>query len=83
MRQRYVDPRISHEIRDVLRLSWMKLESGTKHARLCNLHSGDFIPLSGSLSDRRSVLNAATAARRLARTGQGLIFARTGRLAAA
>lgn len=53
---------------------------GCKHGwRVENPHSGDFLPISGSPSDFRSLNNFRAALRRLALTGAGLIASRTGR----
>lgn len=77
---RYIDQATLTAIREFVALPWMKLEDGKRHARLVNQYTGDFIPLSGSSSDHRAALNAKAAARRLAETGRGLIFAKTGHL---
>ena len=76
---RYIDAEVRRAIRDVLNLPFMRLEDGTKHARLINLRTGDFLPLAGSASDFRAGRNAKAAVRRLVELGQGLIFSRTGR----
>jgi len=76
---RYVDQATMTAIREFIALPWMKLEDGKKHAKLVNQRTGDFIPLAGSSSDHRAAKNAKAAARRLAETGCGFIFAKTGR----
>lgn len=74
-----IDHATLNAIRDFTSLPQMVIEQGAKHARLVNIETGDFIPLAGSASDYRSARNAKAAARRLAMTGCGLIFARTGK----
>ena len=77
---RYIDQATLTAIREFVALPWMKLEDGKRHARLVNQHTGDFVPRAGSPSDHRAARNAKAAARRLAETGCGLIFAKTGHL---
>lgn len=74
---RHIDKETLVAIREFANRSWMKLEDGRRHARLVNLRTGDFIPLAGSSSDHRAPKNTKAAARRLAETGCGLIFARS------
>jgi hypothetical protein len=58
------------------------LEAGTRHLKIRNRISGDFLPVAGSASDHRAVKNFEADLRRLVACGQGLIFAKTGHLPA-
>ena len=77
---RYIDQATLAAIREFVALPWMKLEDGKRYARLVNQHTVDFVPLAGISSYLRAARNAKAAARRLAETGCGLIFVKTGHL---
>lgn len=75
---------IHHEIQNLiapyLRTGILVLEGGTRHSKVRNIRSQDFLALSGSPSDHRSTLNFRSALRRLIENGEGFIFNKTGHL---
>ena len=58
----------------------LEVRDGRKHAKLVNLLTQDWIPIAGTPSDFRSRTNFRVAVRRLAEKGEGVIYAKTGRL---
>jgi hypothetical protein len=62
------------------KMKFLVLEAGAKHARIRNLQSGDWLPVSGSSGDHRSAKNFEASLSRLAFSGQGFIFSKTGHL---
>lgn len=54
------------------------LEEGKRHTKIRNRVSEDWLPISGSVGDYRSVKNFQAALRKLAETGHGFIFSKTG-----
>lgn len=66
--------------REIANSAVLRMEDGKKHSRVRNLISGDWIPVSGSPSDHRTMKNFAASLHRLAVFGQGLVYAKTGHL---
>lgn len=58
----------------------LAIETGTKHSKLRNIQSGDWLPLAGSPSDHRAIKNFKAALNRLIESGQGFIYAKNGNL---
>lgn len=56
--------------------SWLTLERGSKHWRMRNLRSQDFLPIPFSPSDTRVSKHLRAQIRRLAEDGLGLIAAK-------
>lgn len=72
-----VDPALRHEVRTALRACpHLQLAAGRSHPRVVNTQSGDFLPISGSSSDRRAATALRVGLRRLATSGRGFIFAK-------
>lgn len=75
---------IHHEIQNLiapyLRTGILALEDGVRHSKVRNIRSQDFLALSGSPSDHRSVRNFRSDLRRLIQNGEGFIFRKTGHL---
>lgn len=57
----------------------LRLDEGTRHARVVHSDTHDFVPLPGSSSDRRARKHVGAALRRLALTGCGFIAHKTHR----
>jgi len=74
---------ISREVEKVLskftHYPCLTVEDGSKHAKVRNVFSRDWLPLPGSTSDRRGIHNLESCLKRLAITGKGFIYAKTGR----
>ncbi len=77
---RAIDPELRKILEKFSHLPFLVTEDGTKHARVRNTQSGDWLPVAGSSGDRRSARNFEAGLRRLAKTGHGFIFCKTGRL---
>lgn len=56
------------------------VEGGSRHCKVRNIVSRDWIPIPGTPSDWRSLRNFRHALRRLASRGEGFIYAKTGHL---
>lgn len=70
----------SSELKPFEHMKHLVLRDGSKHPKLVNMMTKDWIPVPGTPSDRRSRQNFRAALRRLAEKGEGVIYAKTGRL---
>lgn len=77
---RHIHREIREMITPYLRTGALILEDGTRHAKVRNPRTQDFLPLAGTPSDHRCTRNFQTALRRLIDCGEGLIFRKTGHL---
>lgn len=76
---RAIDPKIMTLLKPLLKQNPnLQIETGSKHNKLRNLTSGDWLPLPGSSSDHRACKNFAASVKRLMATGQGFIHAKSG-----
>lgn len=82
MTNRSVDRRMM-EIIKKFACPWLRIEGGSKHRRIRNTRSGDFLLVAGSASDVRAMRNFEATLRRLIEFGHGLIFSKTGRMPSA
>jgi hypothetical protein len=75
---------VHHEIQKLiapyLRTGILVLEDGTRHAKIRNIRSLDFLALAGTPSDYRAVRNFRSGLRHLVEDGKGFIFRKTGHL---
>lgn len=72
-----VDPALRQDVRSVLKANpHLQLEAGSRHCRVVNTASGDFVPVPGSSGDHRARTALGVHLRRLATTGRGLIAAK-------
>jgi hypothetical protein len=74
---RYIDPAMRKILRQYSKLPFLAIEDGSKHARVRNLRTNDWLPIAGSSSDRRAVRGFEIQLRRLVDLGQGFIHAKT------
>lgn len=56
----------------------LSLQDGSRHARVVNRQTGDFVPVPGSSGDSRAPKHLKCALARLATSGRGLIAAKRG-----
>lgn len=77
---RFIDSEINKMIHKYMASGLLVFEDGGRHAKLRSKRSRDFIPLPGTPSDRRALKNCERSVRRLAQSGEGFIFSKTGRL---
>jgi hypothetical protein len=75
---------IHHEIQKLLtphlHAGILVIEDGSRHAKIRNTRSQDFLALAGTPSDHRAVRNFRSDLRRLIENGEGFIFRKTGHL---
>lgn len=75
---------VHHEIQMLiapyLRTGILVLVDGTRHAKIRNTQSQDFLALAGTPSDHRAVRNFRLDLRRLIKNGEGFIFRKTGHM---
>lgn len=76
---------IPRDIRELLKKTianskMLRLEDGTKHAKVRHLVTRDWIPVAGSPSDHRTSKNFEASLRRLVTYGEGFVYAKTGHL---
>lgn len=60
----------------------LSLEDGTKHVKVRNGITGDWILVAGSPSDHRTMKNFEAALNRLVVHGRGFVYAKTGNIPA-
>jgi len=77
MKINYIDP----ELRTILKKFMpnhpqLFVVAGSRHAKVFNRVTGDWLPLSGSCGDRRGRRNFERGLRHLAELGQGVIFSK-------
>lgn len=77
---RHIHRETREMITPYLRTGVLILEDGTRHAKVRNPRTQDFLPLAGTPSDHRCARNFQAALRRLIDCGEGLIFHKTGHL---
>ena len=77
---RHVHHEIQKLIAPYLCTGVLVLEDGTRHAKIRNAHSQDFLALAGTPSDHRAVRNFRSDLRRLIKNGEGFIFRKTGHM---
>jgi hypothetical protein len=77
---RNIHNEIQKLIQPYLRTGILVLEDGTRHAKIRNARSQDFLALAGTPSDHRSSRNFRSDLHRLIENGEGFIFRKTGHL---
>lgn len=76
--------KINKNVREVLikyiNLGLVSVENGSKHVKVRNLLTLDWIPVAGSPSDYRAKRKFQNDLKNLVENGRGLIYAKTGHL---